>query len=339
MQGSQQGRQHSFQSLSVAFPDSSIQPSTPSKRVALCSLKGAMAACKGIWTKAFWRAVAGEFLATLFFVLISIGSSVGWGGVRGPTDILLISLCFGLSIATMVQGFGHISGGHLNPAVTAAMVCSRDLNLAKGVFYVLAQCLGAIAGAGILYLVTPAGIRGTLGVTSINENLSAGHGLLVEMLITFQLLFTIYATCDSRRDDLKGSSALAIGLSVAIGHMFAINYTGAGMNPARSFGPAVIMGKWANHWVYWVGPTMGGVVAAAFYKYLFCPDKEMKNHFKDTLRPTQAPGDKYSDAEEGKGQTIECVELAVTPGSSRSLDGFNVEAKKKDKTEELLTPV
>lgn len=131
-----------------------------------------MAACKGIWTKAFWRAVAGEFLATLFFVLISIGSSVGWGGVRGPTDILLISLCFGLSIATMVQGFGHISGGHLNPAVTAAMVCSRDLTLAKGIFYVLAQCLGAIAGAGILYLVTPAGVRGTLGVTSVMHTLS-----------------------------------------------------------------------------------------------------------------------------------------------------------------------
>lgn len=129
-----------------------------------------MAAFKGIWTKAFWRAVSGEFLATLIFVLISLGSTINWASDKEnppPADLVLISLCFGLSIATMVQCFAHISGGHINPAVTAAMLVTRKLSLAKALFYVLAQCLGAITGAGILFLVTPSAVQGSLGVTTV----------------------------------------------------------------------------------------------------------------------------------------------------------------------------
>uniref|UniRef100_A0A4W3GSX8 Aquaporin-4 n=1 Tax=Callorhinchus milii TaxID=7868 RepID=A0A4W3GSX8_CALMI len=212
-----------------------------------------MTAFKGIWTQPFWKAVSAEFLAMLIFVLLSLGSTIRWNGKDQPMDLVLVSLCFGLSIATMVQCFGHISGGHVNPAVTAAMVCTRKLSLAKGLFYVVAQCLGAITGAGILYLITPSSVAGGLGV---NKQLSAGHGLLVEIFITFQLVLTIFATCDPKREDLKGSSALAIGFSVAIGHMFAIDYTSSSMNPARSFGPAVIMGKWENHWKRWAGGNL-----------------------------------------------------------------------------------
>lgn len=129
-----------------------------------------MVAFKGIWTKSFWRAVSGEYAASLIFVLLSLGSTINWAAGEDnppPADLVLISLCFGLSIATMVQCFGHISGGHINPAVTAAMVITRKLSLAKGVFYVVAQCLGAITGAGILYAVTPADVRGSLGVTMV----------------------------------------------------------------------------------------------------------------------------------------------------------------------------
>ncbi|KAM5219464.1 aquaporin-4 isoform 3-T3 [Hipposideros larvatus] len=217
----------------------------------LCRRESIMVAFKGVWTQAFWKAVTAEFLAMLIFVLLSLGSTINWGGTEKPlpVDMVLISLCFGLSIATMVQCFGHISGGHINPAVTVAMVCTRKISIAKSVFYIAAQCLGAIIGAGILYLVTPPSVVGGLGVTTVHGNLTAGHGLLVELIITFQLVFTIFASCDSKRTDVTGSIALAIGFSVAIGHLFAINYTGASMNPARSFGPAVIMGNWENHWV------------------------------------------------------------------------------------------
>lgn len=135
-----------------------------------CNCQSIMVAFKGIWTKDFWRAVFGEFLATLIFVLLGLGSTINWAAGQEkppPADLVLISLCFGLSIATMVQCFGHISGGHINPAVTVAMVVTRKLSLAKAVFYVVAQCLGAITGACIIYLVTPAAVRGPMGVTSV----------------------------------------------------------------------------------------------------------------------------------------------------------------------------
>lgn len=135
-----------------------------------CNCPSIMVAFKGIWTKDFWRAVSGEYLATLIFVLLGLGSTINWAAEQEkppPADLVLISLCFGLSIATMVQSFGHISGGHINPAVTAAMVVTRKLSLAKALFYVMAQCLGAITGAGIVYLVTPAAVRGSLGVTMV----------------------------------------------------------------------------------------------------------------------------------------------------------------------------
>uniref|UniRef100_A0A3Q0S4M6 Aquaporin-4 n=1 Tax=Amphilophus citrinellus TaxID=61819 RepID=A0A3Q0S4M6_AMPCI len=246
----------------------------------------AMTAFKGIWTKEFWRCVGAEFFAMLLFVLLGLGSTVSWGSVKEnphPPDLVLISLCFGLTIATMVQCFGHISGAHINPAVTAAMVVTRKLSLAKAVFYLLAQCVGAIVGAAILYGITPASVRGGMGVTEVNKSLSVGTALVVELFISFQLIFTIFATCDHKRSDLNGSSSLAIGLSVCVGHLFAIPYTGASMNPARSFGPAVVTWSWENHWVYWVGPSMGGTLAAALYEYLFCPDPELKKRFSETF--------------------------------------------------------
>ncbi|XP_039877485.1 aquaporin-4-like isoform X2 [Simochromis diagramma] len=278
-----------------------------------CNCQNIMVAFKGIWTKDFWRAVSGEYLATLIFVLLGLGSTINWAAGEEkppPADLVLISLCFGLTIATMVQCFGHISGGHINPAVTAAMVVTRKLSLAKAVFYVAAQCLGAITGAGILYLVTPTAVRGSFGVTTVNSTISVGHGFLVELLITFELVFTVFATCDPKRTDLGGSASLAIGIAVVIGHLFAIPYTGASMNPARSFGPAMVTLNFENHWLYWVGPILGGILAAGLYEYLYCPDPEIKKRMKQVFK--KDPTGKYREVEAG--------DIAVKPSSIHNIN-------------------
>ncbi|XP_043546996.1 aquaporin-1-like [Chiloscyllium plagiosum] len=104
-------------------------------------------------------------------------------------------------------------------------------------------------------------------VFQLAEGVTPAQGLGVEIIITFQLVLCVFATTDKRRKDLSGSGPLAIGLSVAIGHLMAIGFTGCGMNPARSFGPAVITGNFKDHWVYWVGPIIGGVTAAFVYDF------------------------------------------------------------------------
>ncbi|KAK1797322.1 hypothetical protein P4O66_008703 [Electrophorus voltai] len=177
----------------------------------------ASAAFKGIWTKLFRCAISGEFLATLICVLLGLGSTVDWASGTekpSPADLVLVSLCFSLGVATVVQCFLPFSSCHINPV--------GKLSLAKALFYVTAQCLGAIAAAGLLYLLTPSAVRGNLGVTNVNLDISVGHALLVELLITFELLFTVMATCNAKRADLTGSASLAIGLAVVIGHLFAV---------------------------------------------------------------------------------------------------------------------
>ncbi|XP_029930393.1 aquaporin-4 [Myripristis murdjan] len=300
-----------------------------------------MVAFKGIWTKDFWRAVSGEYLATLIFVLLSLGSTINWAAGEEkppPADLVLISLCFGLSIATMVQCFGHISGGHINPAVTAAMVVTRKLSLAKSMFYVMAQCLGAVTGAGILYLLTPAAVRGGLGVTQVNSQISVGHALVIELLITFELVFTVFATCDPKRTDLGGSAGLAIGFAVSIGHLFAIPYTGASMNPARSFGPAMIMLNFENHWVYWVGPILGGILAAGLYEYLYCPDPEIKKKLKQVFQKDSSG--KYKEVETSV-YLGEPEDIAIKSGSIHAIEVEKSEKKDpfRDSTGEVLSSV
>ncbi|XP_067108720.1 aquaporin-4-like isoform X2 [Osmerus mordax] len=300
-----------------------------------------MVAFKGIWTKDFWRAVSGEFLATLIFVLLSLGSTINWAAreEKPPSaDLVLISLCFGLSIATMVQCFGHISGGHINPAVTAAMVVTRKLSLAKAVFYVGAQCLGAISGAGLLYLVTPEAVRGGLGVTTVNSQISVGHALVIELLITFELVFAVFATCDPKRSDLTGSAGLAIGIAVTIGHLFAIPYTGASMNPARSFGPAMVTLNFENHWVYWVGPILGGILAAALYEYLYCPDPELKSRLQGVFKKDTSG--KYLEVESGVYQG-DPDDLVIKPGSIHAgdLDKSQKKDPPRDCSGEVLSSV
>lgn len=229
----------------------------------------------------FWKSIVAELIGTLLLVFVGCGSCVSWEDPnRIPKSdynpVVQIAFCFGISVATVVWGIGHVSGGHINPAVTSAFLVTRRISLARALFYVAAQCCGAILGAVILKAVVPSQRWGSLGNTMLHAEMTGGGAFGVEFMITFVLVFTVFASCDGKRGDLRGSAPLTIGLSVAMCHFFAIPLTGSSMNSARSFGPAVAMGIWEYHWVYWIGPIFGGVVAGLVYEYVFAANASMR---------------------------------------------------------------
>jgi len=228
--------------------------------------------------KSFGKALFAEFLGTALLVFVGCGSCMGGDDADSNTELgnqaqfVRIALAFGLTVATLAQTIGHVSGCHVNPAVTAGLITGAKVGLLKGLSYIVVQTAGAAAGAGILYAVVPVGVRGRdgLGTTTINENLTSAQGFGIEFLITMVLVLVVFGSAadENNAPSVKGSAPLAIGLSITTCHLFAIPLTGSSMNPARSFGSNAVMGMWANHWVYWVGPILGGVAAALIYQLL-----------------------------------------------------------------------
>ncbi|XP_041455636.1 aquaporin-2-like isoform X2 [Lytechinus variegatus] len=219
----------------------------------------------------FWRAVAAEFVGMFFFIFISLASISGWNAPYIPS-MVQISLAFGLGLATSIHVTAHISGGHLNPAVSFAFLMLHRITPLRFLFYSLAQMIGAIAAAGMVRAITPADINNALGATTPGTDVTEWQALLMELVITYQLVLVIFATIDKRRPSSGGSGPLAIGIAVLVAHLCAIQYSGASMNPARSLGSAVVGGVWTAHWVYWVGPMVGGLLGAITYDYILDPN-------------------------------------------------------------------
>ncbi|KAM4797480.1 aquaporin-5-like [Rhinophrynus dorsalis] len=254
---------------------------------------------------ALWRAVFAEFLATLIFVFFGLGSALKWPSAL-PT-VLQISLAFGLVIGTLVQSVGHVSGGHINPAVTVAFLLGSHISIWRAVFYIIAQLVGGIAGAGILYGVVPAQIRGNLAVNTLSDSTTPGLAFVVEMILTFQLVLCIFASTDSRRSDNVGSPALSIGLSVTLGHLIGIYFTGCSMNPARSFAPAVIVKRFTNHWVFWIGPLAGGILASLIYNYILFPYLKPRSEKLAILLGTYVEDESWNgELEQHRKHSLEC---------------------------------
>lgn len=217
------------------------------------------------------RATSAEFLGTGLLVFFGSGTVVVTGtlgeGDLTPDRLLTIALAFGFIVAAVVAATGRISGAHINPAVTSAAPITGHIRPVRGLLYIGGQLAGAVGGALLIVAVVP-GDGGTLGATSLGLDVGPGAGLLTETILTFALVFVIFGTAV----DPKGPNSLApllIGLTVAVDIMIGGPLTGASMNPARSFGPALVAGEWPAHWIYWIGPIVGGSLAALVYQHLY----------------------------------------------------------------------
>lgn len=238
-------------------PPSSFGTSTSSEEI-LCISQ--------LRTLAFYQALISEFLGTMLLTLIC--TSVGLPVATKIVPALHGAFAAGFAIATIVVAFGHISGAHINPAVTISFLVACEIDVIRAFCYICMQLLGAISGSALLRILAPAQAHGNLGLNTITPGVTVLQAYIVETIITFILCYTVHAICDKKREDIGGSKALAVGLAIIIGALFGGPYTSASMNPARSFGPAVMTNSWQNHWVYWLGPLTGSVIAAVLYNYI-----------------------------------------------------------------------
>jgi MIP family channel proteins len=209
------------------------------------------------------RGVA-EFVGTFALVLVGAGSIAVGGHL---TDV---ALAHGLVIAVMASAVGHISGGHFNPAVTLGFVVTRRMAPRLAAAYWLAQFVAAIAGALVLKWVLPAGLdHSNLGAPALGPGVGSGAGLVIEMLLTFFLVWVIFATAADPRGAFKSIAGLAIGFTITLDIFFGGPLTGAAMNPARALGPQLVQNVWSDGWVWYLGPALGAIAAALLYEYLY----------------------------------------------------------------------
>jgi aquaporin Z len=218
-----------------------------------------------------------EFIGTFWLVLGGCGSAVLSAAFPNVgIGLLGVAFAFGLTVLTMAYAIGHISGCHLNPAVSVGLVVGGRFPSGELIPYVVAQVLGAIAGAGVLYLIASgqAGfdIAGGLASNGYAEHSPGGYtlgsALVTEVVLTFMFLVIILGSTDRRAP--AGFAPIAIGLGLTLIHLIGIPVTNLSVNPARSTGPAVFVGGWAlgQLWLFWVAPIVGAALAGGFYAWL-----------------------------------------------------------------------
>jgi len=289
------------------------------------------------------RAISAEFLATFLFVYFACATVVG-NSVAG--DVLANATAFGFSISILIHAVGHISGGHINPAVTLALLVGKRIHWKRGVAYMGSQFLGATLAGFLLWAAMPGtaagsqttGLKFGSGCNAFDsDHLGAGSALLVEFMGTFLLVFVVYATVDSTRSS-NVLGPVQIGLSVFVAHLAAIPHTGTGINPARTLGPAIAFaalgssddwklahsgsdGPFEGIWVYFLGPILGALTAAFWYDLWFSPSQN--SNLRDTYSNAPAP----KDAEKRAGDN------AVHPFVSTSQPGVKESGEEATCTE------
>ncbi len=226
------------------------------------------------------RATA-EFLGTFWLVFGGCGSAVLAAAFPGlGIGFAGVALAFGLTVLTMAFAIGHISGCHLNPAISLGLVVGRRFSAGDLFAYVIAQVLGAIAAGGVLFVIA----SGKAGFSLANGFASNGYGvhspgqyslaacLVAEVVLTMFFLLIVMGATDRRAP--QGFAPIAIGLGLTLIHLVGIPVTNLSVNPARSTGPAVFVGGWAlaQLWLFWVAPLIGGALGGGIYRFLFAED-------------------------------------------------------------------
>ncbi|EXB93369.1 Aquaporin TIP4-1 [Morus notabilis] len=214
------------------------------------------------------RALIVEFIVTFLFVFAGVGTAItadklGGGALVG---LFAVAVAHALVVAVTISA-GHISGGHLNPAVTIGLLAGGHITVFRSLLYWIDQLLASSLACFLLQYLTG-------GLSTPIHSLASGvgyfQGVIWEIILTFSLLFTVYATMvDPKRGALDGLGPMLTGFVVGANILAGGSFSGASMNPARSFGPALVSWDWTDHWVYWVGPLIGGGLAGFIYENFF----------------------------------------------------------------------
>ena len=218
-----------------------------------------------------------EFIGTFWLVFAGVGTAIIAANIpEMKIGIVGVALAFGLTLLTMAYAIGHISGCHINPAVTIGLWAGGHFPLKEVIYYIIAQVIGALAGAGLIYLIATGktGFDLSTGPGANGYGLhspggySALSGFLSEVVLTFGFVFVILSTTDVRVP--KGFAPIAIGLALTLVHLVGIPITNMSVNPARSLGPAVFVQGWAlaQVWFFWVAPVSGAIIAGLIFRFL-----------------------------------------------------------------------
>ncbi|KAK9775049.1 putative Aquaporin [Seiridium cardinale] len=267
-----------------------------------------------VGVKNHFVAMMSEFVGTFLFLLFAFGgtnavniapTASGDALNADPAKLLYIALCFGMSLMVNAWVFFRISGGLFNPAVTLGMMLVGGVTYVRGLLIVISQILGGIAAAAVVYGLFP----GPLNVrTSLAGGTTIVQGLFIEMFLTAMLVFAIFMLA-AEKHKATFIAPVGIGLALFICELMGVYYTGGSVNPARSFGPCVVLGAFASyHWIYWVGPILGSLVATGFYLLVKALEYETVNPESD------ADGNMHLAFDPNTGE-----EIKVIPGLNGTL--------------------
>ncbi|KAH7864129.1 hypothetical protein Vadar_026097 [Vaccinium darrowii] len=218
------------------------------------------------------KAYLAEFISTLLFVFAGVGSALAYNKLTSdasldPAGLVAVAVAHAFALFVGVSMAANISGGHLNPAVTFGLAIGGNITILTGILYWIAQVLGSTVACFLLQYVT-AGM--TIPTHAVSTGMNAFEGVVMEIVITFGLVYTVYATAaDPKKGSLGIIAPVAIGFIVGANILAAGPFSGGSMNPARSTGPAIVSGDYSEIWIYWVGPLIGGGLAGLVYGDIF----------------------------------------------------------------------